>query len=118
MEKNWFIDLKSKKFKAKYGYDLGVPVNWSAYEDIAEYFTNDVKNIDGVRVYGHMDYGKRAPDLGWRMTDAWLSMAGAGSVGKPNGVSASEWNKVRNPVSRCKWSCKWSSCSVCNQKMG
>jgi glycerol transport system substrate-binding protein len=28
-----------------------------------------------------MDYGKRAPDLGWRMTDAWLSMAGAGSKG-------------------------------------
>jgi len=90
--KDWFDkpDLK-KKFKAKYGYDLGVPVNWSAYEDIADFFTNDVKNIDGVRVYGHMDYGKRAPDLGWRMTDAWLSMAGAGSVGKPNGVPVDEW---------------------------
>ncbi len=90
--KDWFDkpDLK-KKFKAKYGYDLGVPVNWSAYEDIANFFTNDVKNIDGVRVYGHMDYGKRAPDLGWRMTDAWLSMAGAGSVGKPNGVPVDEW---------------------------
>ena len=45
-----------------------------------KYFTNDVKNIDGVRIYGHMDYGKRAPDLGWRMTDAWLSMAGAGEL--------------------------------------
>ena len=90
--KDWFDkpDLK-KKFKAKYGYDLGVPVNWSAYEDIAAFFTNDVKEIDGVRVYGHMDYGKRAPDLGWRMTDAWLSMAGAGSVGKPNGVPVDEW---------------------------
>ena len=90
--KDWFdrADIK-KGFKAKYGYDLGVPVNWSAYEDIAEYFTNDVKEIDGVRVYGHMDYGKRAPDLGWRMTDAWLSMAGAGSVGKPNGIPVDEW---------------------------
>ncbi|MBA4223508.1 MAG: ABC transporter substrate-binding protein, partial [Methylobacterium sp.] len=39
---DWFqrADLK-EKFKAKYGYDLGVPVNWSAYEDIAEFFTND-----------------------------------------------------------------------------
>ena len=27
-------DLQDK-FKAKYGYDLGVPVNWTAYEDIA-----------------------------------------------------------------------------------
>lgn len=90
--KDWFdrADLK-EKFKAKYGYDLGVPVNWSAYEDIAEFFTNDVKEIDGVRVYGHMDYGKRAPDLGWRMTDAWLSMAGAGSAGLPNGRPIDEW---------------------------
>ena len=59
-----------------------MPVNWSAYEDIAEFFTNDVKEIDGVQVYGHMDYGKRAPDLGWRMTDAWLSMAGVGTDGR------------------------------------
>ena len=80
-----------KRFKDKYGYDLGVPVNWSAYEDIAEFFSDDVKEIDGVRVYGHMDYGKRAPDLGWRMTDAWLSMAGAGSQGLPNGVPIDEW---------------------------
>jgi glycerol transport system substrate-binding protein len=90
--KDWFDrpDIK-EKFKAKYGYDLGVPVNWSAYEDIAEFFTNDVKEVDGVRVYGHMDYGKRAPDLGWRMTDAWLSMAGSTSPGLPNGRPIDEW---------------------------
>ena len=90
--KDWFDKPELKeKFKAKYGYELGVPVNWSAYEDIADFFTNDVKEIDGVRVYGHMDYGKRAPDLGWRMTDAWLSMAGTGSPGEPNGVPIDEW---------------------------
>lgn len=90
--KDWFDreDLK-EKFKAKYGYELGVPVNWSAYEDIAEFFSKDVKEIDGVQIYGHMDYGKRAPDLGWRMTDAWLSMAGAGSKGLPNGRPIDEW---------------------------
>jgi glycerol transport system substrate-binding protein len=89
---DWFKrdDIK-KRFKEKYGYDLGVPVNWSAYEDIAEFFTNDVKEIDGKRIYGHMDYGKRAPDLGWRMTDAWLSMAGSGSKGLPNGQPIDEW---------------------------
>jgi glycerol transport system substrate-binding protein len=38
-----------------------------------------------------MDYGKLAPDLGWRMTDAWLSMAGEGSKGLPNGVPIDEW---------------------------
>ncbi len=89
---DWFQreDLQAQ-FKELYGYDLGVPVNWSAYEDIAEFFTDHVKEIDGVRVYGHMDYGKRAPDLGWRMTDAWLSMAGAGSTGLPNGRPIDEW---------------------------
>lgn len=99
--KDWFdrADLK-KKFKGKYGYDLGVPVNWSAYEDIAEFFTKDVKEIDGVKIYGHMDYGKRAPDLGWRMTDAWLSMAGAGSKGLPNGRPIDEWG-IRMEVGSC-----------------
>ena len=89
---DWFKrpDLRSK-FKAKYGYELGVPVNWAAYEDIAEFFTNDVKNIDGVRVYGHMDYGKKDPSLGWRFTDAWLSMAGNGDKGIPNGKPVDEW---------------------------
>ena len=96
--KDWFDrpDLQ-KRFKAKYGYDLGVPVNWSAYEDIADFFTNDVKEIDGVRVYGHMDYGKRAPDLGWRMTDAWLVMAGEGSKGLPNGIPVDEWGIRMEP---------------------
>jgi len=90
--KDWFDKPElQQRFKERYGYDLGVPVNWSAYEDIADFFTNHVKEIDGVRVYGHMDYGKRAPDLGWRMTDAWLSMAGAGSKGLPNGRPIDEW---------------------------
>jgi glycerol transport system substrate-binding protein len=98
---DWFArqDLKDK-FKAKYGYELGVPVNWSAYEDIAEFFTKDVKEIDGVQVFGHMDYGKRAPDLGWRMTDAWLSMAGTGSPGEPNGIPIDEWG-IRMEAGSC-----------------
>ena len=89
---DWFNnpDLKAK-FKAKYGYELGVPVNWSAYEDIAEFFTNDVKEMDGQKIYGHMDYGKKDPSLGWRFTDAWLSMAGNGDKGIPNGLPVDEW---------------------------
>ena len=98
--KDWFDrpDLQ-RDFKRRYGYDLGVPVNWSAYEDIAEFFSKHVREIDGVKVYGHMDYGKRAPDLGWRMTDAWLSMAGAGSKGLPNGVPVDEWGIRMEPGS-------------------
>ena len=68
-----------------------MPVNWSAYEDIAEFFTNDVKQIDGKAIFGHMDYGKKAPDLGWRFTDDWLGMAGEGDIGVPNGYPVDEW---------------------------
>ena len=88
---DWFKrpELKTA-FKNKFGYELGVPVNWSAYEDIADFFTNTVKEIDGQRVYGHMDYGKKDPSLGWRFTDAWLSMAGNGDKGLPNGLPVDE----------------------------
>lgn len=92
-------DLK-EKFKAKYGYDLGVPVNWTAYEDIANFFTNDVKTIDGKQVFGHMDYGKKDPSLGWRFTDAWLSMAGTADKGTPNGMPVDEWG-IRVADDKC-----------------
>ncbi len=89
---DWFTDPQIKQqFQAKYGYELGVPVNWSAYEDIADFFTNEVGEINGQKVYGHMDYGKKDPSLGWRFTDAWLSMAGAGDAGIPNGLPVDEW---------------------------
>ncbi|MBW2395289.1 MAG: carbohydrate ABC transporter substrate-binding protein [Deltaproteobacteria bacterium] len=89
---DWFqrADLR-ERFLERYGYELGVPVNWSAYQDIAEFFSVHVKEIEGVRVYGHMDYGKKDPSLGWRFTDAWLSMAGAGDAGIPNGKPVDEW---------------------------
>lgn len=89
---DWFKrpELKAQ-FKELYGYELGVPVNWSAYEDIAEFFTEKVGEIDGKKVYGHMDYGKKDPSLGWRFTDAWFSMAGGGDEGIPNGLPVDEW---------------------------
>jgi glycerol transport system substrate-binding protein len=101
---DWFNDDKNKAdFKAKYGYDLGVPVNWSAYEDIAEFFTG--REIDGKKVYGHMDYGKKDPSLGWRFTDAWLSMAGNGDRGIPNGKPVDEWGIRVDAQSRPTGSC-------------
>jgi len=94
---DWFNDEDIKQqFQDEYGYELGVPVNWSAYEDIADFFSNKVNGdgtIDGEKVYGHMDYGKKDPSLGWRFTDAWLSMAGNGDAiqGTPNGLPVDEW---------------------------
>ncbi|HPE61545.1 MAG TPA: ABC transporter substrate-binding protein [Thiolinea sp.] len=101
---DWFADPKNREdFKAKYGYELGVPVNWSAYQDIAEFFTG--REIDGKKVYGHMDYGKKDPSLGWRFTDAWMSMAGMGDKGEPNGLPVDEWgirvNENSQPVGSC-----------------
>jgi len=97
---DWFERPELKqKFKEIYGYELGVPVNWSAYEDIAKFFSEDVKTIDGTTVYGHMDYGKKDPSLGWRFTDAWFSMAGGGDKGLPNGLPVDEWG-IR--VNGCK----------------
>jgi glycerol transport system substrate-binding protein len=101
---DWFTDPAiMKEFKDKYGYDLGVPVNWSAYEDIAAFFTG--KEIDGKKVYGSMDYGKKDPSVGWRFTDAWLSMAGNGDKGLPNGLPVDEWgirvDENSRPVGSC-----------------
>lgn len=92
---DWFNnpDIK-QQFEDIYGYELGVPVNWAAYEDIAQFFTYEVNGdgtIDGQRVYGHVDYGRKSPSLGWRFTDAWLSIAGVGDVGLPNGSPVDEW---------------------------
>jgi glycerol transport system substrate-binding protein len=94
---DWFTDPEiMRQFEEIYGYELGVPVNWAAYEDIANFFTNEVNGdgtIDGEQIYGHMDYGRRDPSLGWRFTDAWLSMAGNGDVtgDRPNGFPVDEW---------------------------
>lgn len=101
---DWFTDPEiMADFRAEYGYDLGVPVNWSAYEDIAKFFTG--REIDGQQVYGNMDYGKKDPSLGWRFTDAWLSMAGASDKGEPNGFPVDEWgirvNDDYQPVGSC-----------------
>ena len=105
---DWFSDQKTKDdFKAKYGYDLGVPLNWSAYEDIAEFFTGrDMSYMGGpAKVYGNMDYGKKDPSLGWRYTDAWMSMAGMGDVGEPNGLPVDEWGVRVDENSRPVGSC-------------
>jgi len=105
---DWFNDEKNQAdFREAYGYDLGVPVNWSAYEDIAEFFTGRDMSHMGVEgeVFGNMDYGKKDPSLGWRYTDAWMSMAGMGDVGEPNGLPVDEWgirvNENSQPVGSC-----------------
>jgi glycerol transport system substrate-binding protein len=47
-----------------------------------------------------MDYGKKDPSLGWRFTDAWLSMAGTADIGIPNGRPVDEWG-IRASADGC-----------------
>ena len=105
---DWFNDEKNQAdFQEQFGYELGVPVNWAAYEDIAEFFTGRDLSHMGVEgeVFGNMDYGKKDPSLGWRYTDAWMSMAGMGDTGEPNGLPVDEWgirvNENSQPVGAC-----------------
>lgn len=95
---DWFSRPELKEaFRQHYGYELAVPQNWSAYEDIAEFFSERVREIDGQRVYGHMDYGAHDPSLGWRLSDAWLGMAGVADTGLPNGLPVDDWGiRVEN----------------------
>jgi glycerol transport system substrate-binding protein len=95
---DWFTRPELKKaFKQDFGYELGVPINWAAYEDIAKFFTG--RNIDGRSVYGHMDYGKKSPSLGWRISDAFLAVGGMGDKGLPNGMPVDDWGiRVENGI--------------------
>jgi glycerol transport system substrate-binding protein len=95
---DWFARPElQQRFRELYGYELAVPQNWSAYEDIAEFFSIHVREIDGQRVYGHMDYGAHDPSLGWRLSDAWLGMAGVADAGLPNGLPVDDWGiRVEN----------------------
>ncbi len=66
-------------------------MNWQAYRDIAEFFSHHIETLDGQRVYGHIDWAKREPSFGWRMSDGWFSLAGMGDKGLPNGIPVDEW---------------------------
>jgi glycerol transport system substrate-binding protein len=95
---DWFSRPELQKaFKQRYGYALAVPQNWTAYEDIAEFFSVHVRELDGQHVWGHMDYGSHDPSLGWRFSDAWLGLAGVGDKGLPNGLPVDDWGiRVEN----------------------
>jgi len=59
--KDWFNrpDLQ-KEFKAKYGYDLGVPSSLAHLKDIAQFFQK--RKIDGKTVYGAAIYTERGSE--------------------------------------------------------
>jgi multiple sugar transport system substrate-binding protein len=59
--KDWFEDpTEMANFKAKYGYDLGVPKNYKELIDIAEFFTRPAENKYGVALYTQTAYDAMA----------------------------------------------------------
>jgi len=59
--KNWFSRPELKKeFKAKYGYELGVPSSLAHLKDIAQFFQK--RKIDGKTVYGAAIYTERGSE--------------------------------------------------------
>jgi multiple sugar transport system substrate-binding protein len=55
--KDWFEDPKEKEaFKAKYGYELGVPKTWKELRDIAEFFHRPKEKRYGLTIYTDNSY--------------------------------------------------------------
>ena len=67
--KDWFEDPKEKAaFKAKYGYELGVPQDLKEMGDIAEFFHRPAEKRYGISIYTDNSYdalvdGRRERDL-------------------------------------------------------
>jgi len=62
--KDWFEDPKEMAdFKAKYGYDLGVPKDFQQLTDIAEFFNRPDQNRYGVALYTQTAYDAMAMGL-------------------------------------------------------
>ena len=91
---DWFNDEQNKAdFKAKYGYDLGVPVNWSAYEDIAEFFTGRDCHAWALRAKSLATWttARKTQSLAGVTLTRGCRWLGMGDVGEPNGLPVDEW---------------------------
>ena len=59
--KDWFEDpAEMAAFKAKYGYDLAVPVDWKQLRDIAEFFDRPDQGRYGIAIYTDNSYDAMA----------------------------------------------------------
>ncbi|MEZ4607357.1 MAG: hypothetical protein R2865_11305 [Deinococcales bacterium] len=90
---DWFSDPDiQQQFKDIYGYDLGVPLNRSAYEDIAEFFTSKVNGdgtINGEKSMATWTMAKKIPALVGALPMSVVD-GGAGDKGIPNGLPVDE----------------------------
>jgi len=103
--KDWFSRPKLKEeFKAKYGYDLGVPSNLAHLKDIAQFFQGRV--IDGKKRYGAAIYTERGSEgitmgvtnalynYGFKYQNPKKPYDMAGFVNSPGAVKGLEYYKA------------------------
>jgi multiple sugar transport system substrate-binding protein len=90
--KDWFEDpTEMANFKAKYGYDLGVPTNYKELIDIAEFFTRPEENRYGVALYTQTAYDAMA--MGVEQTIfTWGGELGNYETGQVDGILNSPQN--------------------------
>ena len=90
--KDWFEDpTEMANFKAKYGYDLGVPKDFNQLIDIAEFFTRPDENRYGVALYTQTAYDALA--MGVEQTIfTWGGDLGDYASGKVDGILNSPQN--------------------------
>ncbi len=90
--KDWFEDpAEMAAFKAKYGYDLGVPKNYKELIDIAEFFTRPDENKYGVALYTQTAYDAMA--MGVEQTIfTWGGDLGDYATNKVDGILNSPQN--------------------------
>ena len=90
---DWFQrpELKAA-FKKQFGYELGVPVNWSAYEDIAEFFTNTVKERSMASAStATWTTARRTPRSAGASPTPGCPWPAPATAGLPNGKPVDEW---------------------------
>jgi multiple sugar transport system substrate-binding protein len=90
--KDWFEDpAEMEAFKAKYGYDLGVPKDFNQLIDIAEFFTRPEENRYGVALYTQTAYDAMA--MGVEQTIfTWGGDLGNYETGEVEGILNSPQN--------------------------
>jgi multiple sugar transport system substrate-binding protein len=90
--KDWFEDpTEMANFKAKYGYDLGVPKDYKQLMDIAEFFTRPDQNRYGVALYTQTAYDGMA--MGVEQTIfTWGGDLGDYGTNKVDGILNSDKN--------------------------
>ena len=90
--KDWFEDpTEMANFKAKYGYDLGVPKDYKELTDIAEFFTRPSENKYGVALYTQTAYDAMA--MGVEQTIfTWGGELGDYATNKVDGILNSDSN--------------------------